>query len=65
MASGSQIQSAYIDYVLTNNERPKSVYNFAKKLKMTEAEILQFIRIIFSDRKNYLGRPDHHRNCRN
>ena len=38
MASGSQIQSAYIDYVLTNNERPKSVYNFAKKLKMTEAE---------------------------
>jgi hypothetical protein len=38
MASGSQIQDAYIDYVLTNNERPKSVYNFAKKLKMTEAE---------------------------
>jgi Tetracyclin repressor-like, C-terminal domain len=42
MLSGSQIQSAYIDYVLTHNEQPKSVYTFAKKLKMTEADFYQF-----------------------
>jgi hypothetical protein len=42
MASGSQIQNAYIDYVLTHNEPPKSVYNFAKKLKMTEADFYTF-----------------------
>lgn len=42
MASGTQIQNAYIDYVLTNNEPPKSVYNFAKKLKMTEADFYNF-----------------------
>lgn len=42
MASGSQIQNAYVDYVLTHNEAPKSVYNFAKKLKMTEAEFYNF-----------------------
>ena len=42
MASGSQIQNAYIDYVLTHNEPPKSVYNFAKKLKMTEGEFYNF-----------------------
>ena len=38
MATPLTIQQAYIDYVLTNNEPPKSVYNFAKKLKITEAE---------------------------
>lgn len=37
MATATHIQDAYIDYVLTNNEPPKSVYNFAKKLKITEA----------------------------
>ncbi len=42
MASASQIQNAYIDYVLTHNEAPKSVYNFAKKLKMTEADFYNF-----------------------
>lgn len=38
MATEKRIQDAYIDYVLTNNEPPKSVYDFAKKLKITEAE---------------------------
>jgi AcrR family transcriptional regulator len=38
MANTKKIQDSYIDYVLTNGEAPKSVYNFAKELKMTEAE---------------------------
>ncbi len=37
MATANQIKQAYIDYVLTHNEEPKSVYAFAKKLKITEA----------------------------
>lgn len=37
MATANQIREAYIDYVLTHNEEPKSVYAFAKKLKFTEA----------------------------
>ncbi len=36
--NSDQIQEAYIDYVLTNNEPPKSVYNFAKSLKISENE---------------------------
>ena len=39
MATAQQIRKAYIDYVLTNNEKPKTVYSFTKKLKITEAEI--------------------------
>jgi hypothetical protein len=38
MATKQSIQKAYIDYVLTEGEQPKSVYVFAKKNKMTEAE---------------------------
>ena len=38
MATVESIQKAYIDYVLTEGEEPKSVYIFAKKHKMTEAE---------------------------
>ena len=38
MASSDQIKKSYIDYVLTNGEPPKSVYNFAKTLKITEAD---------------------------
>ena len=38
MAKAEQIKNSYIDYVLTNGEPPKSVYNFAKKLKITEAD---------------------------
>lgn len=37
MATAKQIKEAYIDYVLTHDEEPKSVYAFAKKLKITEA----------------------------
>ncbi len=38
MASAEQIKNSYIDYVLTNGEQPKSVYTFAKKLKITERD---------------------------
>jgi hypothetical protein len=31
MATAQQIRKAYLDYVLTNNEKPKSVYVFVKK----------------------------------
>ena len=36
--NNDDIKSAYIDYVLSNDEPPKSVYDFAKKIKITEAE---------------------------
>jgi hypothetical protein len=42
MATAQQIRKAYLDYVLTNNEKPKSVYVFVKKLKITEADFYQF-----------------------
>ena len=42
MATAAQIQDAYIDYVLTNNEEPKSVYIFAKLLGITEQEFYSF-----------------------
>ena len=38
MANAEKIKDNYIDYVLTNGEPPKSVYNFAKKIKITEAD---------------------------
>ncbi|MGY3054403.1 AcrR family transcriptional regulator [Pedobacter sp. UYEF25] len=37
MATANQIKESYIDYVLTHDEEPKSVYAFAKKLKITES----------------------------
>ncbi|HEU0226141.1 MAG TPA: TetR family transcriptional regulator C-terminal domain-containing protein [Arachidicoccus soli] len=40
--NSSQIQEAYIDYVLMNNEPPKSIYLFAKSLKISEAEFYNF-----------------------
>lgn len=42
MATAQQIKTAYIDFVLTNDERPKSVYSFVKKLKITESEFYTF-----------------------
>lgn len=36
------IEDAYIDYVLTQNEEPKSVFDFAKKLQITEAEFYNY-----------------------
>ena len=38
MATTESIKKAYIDYVLTEGEQPKSVYIFAKKHKMAEEE---------------------------
>ena len=38
MATTESIKKAYIDYVLTEGAQPKSVYIFAKKNKITEAE---------------------------
>lgn len=40
--TGETIKTAYIDYVLSNDEPPKSVYDFAKKLKITEAEFYNY-----------------------
>ncbi|MDB5007958.1 MAG: hypothetical protein JWP45_2351 [Mucilaginibacter sp.] len=42
MATIESIQKAYIDFVLTEGEHPKSVYIFAKKNKMTEEEFYRF-----------------------
>lgn len=42
MATSQQIKTSYIDYVLTHDEQPKSVYSFVKKLKITEAEFYEF-----------------------
>lgn len=42
MATAQQIRKGYLDYVLTNDEKPKSVYIFVKKLKITEADFYQF-----------------------
>jgi hypothetical protein len=42
MATAQQIQDGYIDYVLTNNEPPKSVYIFAKNIGITEPEFYAF-----------------------
>ena len=38
MATTESIKKAYIDYVLTEGQQPKSVYVFAKKNKMPEEE---------------------------
>src|SRR5919206_2375867 len=40
--TAAQIQDAYIDYVLTHNEEPTSVYAFAKSLGITEQEFYSF-----------------------
>jgi hypothetical protein len=42
MATIESIQKAYIDFVLTEGAQPKSVYIFAKKIKMTEEEFYRF-----------------------
>lgn len=40
--TNEDIKSAYIDYVLSNDAPPSSVYDFAKKLKVTEAEFYNY-----------------------
>lgn len=52
MATLQQIRNGYIDYVLTNNEKPKSVYSFTKKLKITEADFYEFFASFESIEKN-------------
>ncbi|MET3978869.1 hypothetical protein ABIB62_001438 [Mucilaginibacter sp. UYP25] len=42
MATTESIQTAYIDYVLTEGQQPKSVYVFAKKNEMAEEEFYRF-----------------------
>lgn len=42
MATIENIQDAYIDYVLTKGEEPKSVYVFAKENNLTEEEFYRF-----------------------
>ncbi|WP_158825149.1 TetR family transcriptional regulator C-terminal domain-containing protein [Mucilaginibacter lacusdianchii] len=42
MATIKSIQSAYIDYVLTEGHEPKSVYLFAKNNDMTEDEFYRY-----------------------
>jgi len=42
MANFEEIKKSYIDYVLTHGEAPKSVYNFAKKLKISETDFYEF-----------------------
>ncbi|WP_316829814.1 TetR family transcriptional regulator C-terminal domain-containing protein [Pedobacter aquatilis] len=52
MATAQQIRKTYLDYVLTNNKKPESVYSFVKKLKITEAEFYQFYASFESIEKN-------------
>lgn len=42
MATKEELHNAYIDYVLTNGEKPKSVYVFAKDNGMNEAEFYTY-----------------------
>ena len=42
MATQEKIKKGYIDYVLTHNEKPKSVYTFVKKLKLSEADFYAY-----------------------
>lgn len=42
MATIESIQKAYIDFVLTEGQQPKSVYVFAKKNKMAEEEFYRY-----------------------
>lgn len=42
MVTKESIQNAYIDYVLTEGEQPKSVYVFAKQNEMAEEEFYNF-----------------------
>lgn len=42
MATAEQIKTGYINYVLINDEKPKSVYSFVKKLKISEVDFYGF-----------------------
>jgi len=42
MTTAEEIQNAYVDYVLTQGRKPKSVYAFAKENNLSEAEFYNF-----------------------
>lgn len=42
MATADEIKETYVDYVLTHNEEPKSVYVFAKQLGIPEQDFYNF-----------------------
>ncbi len=42
MTTAEELQNAYIDYVLTEGGKPKSVYVFAKENNLTEEEFYNF-----------------------
>jgi hypothetical protein len=42
MATKEKIQTAYIDYVLTEGKKPNSVFSFAKKNKFPEEEFYKY-----------------------
>ena len=52
LISSEQIREAYIDYVLTHNEPPKSVYDFAKKLGISEADFYNYFASFVSIEKS-------------
>lgn len=52
MATALQIKNGYIDYVLTYDEQPKSVYSFVKKLKISESDFYEFYASFDSIEKN-------------
>jgi hypothetical protein len=52
MATAQQIKNGYIDYVLLHDEKPKSVYSFIKKLKISEEDFYNFYASFESIEKN-------------
>ena len=52
MATAQQIKNGYIDYVLIHDEKPKSVYSFVKRLKISEEEFYNFYASFESIEKN-------------
>ncbi|WP_026897830.1 TetR family transcriptional regulator C-terminal domain-containing protein [Daejeonella oryzae] len=42
MTTAEELKNAYIDYVLTQGDKPKSVYVFAKENNLTEEEFYNF-----------------------
>ncbi len=52
MATAQQIKNGYIDYVLVHDEKPKSVYSFVKKLKISEEDFYNFYASFESIEKN-------------
>jgi AcrR family transcriptional regulator len=52
MITVEQIRDAYIDYVLTHDESPKSVYDFAKKLGISEADFYNYFASFIATEKS-------------